>query len=159
MISLAYYYPTHYISQTIVNVVTSTHDFAFVQSFFQKEPIKLSVFQKGQQPIAQFSSISEAEDGYLLTYDEPFKITAHADGVVIYTGHTASNGKTLIVAYDQNVTATYHYVDVIFPLPYTTVYAGETIAEVSGGQLLLNVMQKNTRLNEQDLRSWLKDAP
>lgn len=159
VIVLSYYYPTHNISKSIVSVVTSTNDFAFVQEIFPQEPIKISVFQKGQQPLMQFTSLKEVDDGVVLTYDQPFTITAHEDGVVIYTGHTASGGKTLIVAYENKMTVTYRYIDTIFPLPYTKVFAGEAIAKITNGRLHVNVMQENQMLSEQEIRNWLNNAP
>ena len=48
-----------------------------------------------------FVSLDRYNDGFLFTFEEAMPIIAIYDGLVVFTGHTKYNGKTISVLYDD----------------------------------------------------------
>lgn len=156
IIAVASSYPKTAITSWITKIVYSTQDFALVRQYiYPSDPIPIFVFDDGTKTMKNFKTITASKDGFLLTYKEPISIYASNNGVVIYTAHTASEGKALILAFDNGITAHFEQLTTIHKLPYTAVAAGEQLATVGGGQLYVALFKDGQPMSERDVIRWI----
>lgn len=106
-----------------------------------------------------FQTIDRFNDGFLLAYDEPFVLHALYDGMIVFTGHTKYNGKTISIVYDTGATVTFGFVDDFYVLPYTTVTQGMIVATKKSGELYIQIERDGQILNMEQTIRWLKEQP
>lgn len=104
-----------------------------------------------------FQTIERFNDGFLLAYDEPFVLNALYDGLIVFTGHTKYNGKTVSIVYDTGDTVTFGFVDDFYVLPYTTVTKGMIVATKKSGELYIQIERDGQVLNMEQTIHWLKE--
>jgi len=151
--------------QTNIKQITSTgEDFVVLRNWTKgllnpdaKEVDSITVtapLYEGE--LATFSTLQPFSNGTLLSYKENISIRAKQDGLVIFTGHTQSLGKTMTVIYENGENVTYGFLDELTILPYTSVKEGETISNLTSGRLYLQVEKKGTMLDSTAIKEWLK---
>ncbi|MBK3493430.1 peptidoglycan DD-metalloendopeptidase family protein [Viridibacillus sp. YIM B01967] len=106
--------------------------------------------------LATFSTMQPFSNGSLLSYKENISIRARQDGLVIFTGHTQSLGKTMTIIYENGENVTYGFLDELTILPYTSIKEGETISNLTTGRLYLQVEKKGTILDSTAIKEWIK---
>ncbi|MER1959147.1 MAG: hypothetical protein ABS942_17320 [Solibacillus sp.] len=150
------------IKRTINKIVYSSDDLAYMRKMvvaFTKdkdEQLAVSAHTSIEQ-LQLFETIERFNEGVLLTYKEPFVLNALYDGLIVFTGHTRYNGKSMSVVYDNGVTVTVGFVDEFFVLPYTTVSKGTILATKKNGELYLQIEKEGVILNMEQTIKWLKE--
>lgn len=159
IIAFANSYPKTAITKWIIQTVYSTQDFAPIRQLIKRsEPIPIFVFDDGEKTLKSFEKITVSEDGFMLTYREAIRLYAYSNGVVIYSAHTATSGRAMIIAFDNGITAHFQQLTTIHKLPYTAVTSGEQLATVEGGQLFIALFKAGQPLSEKDVIRWIHDG-
>ncbi|SOC02531.1 peptidase M23-like protein [Ureibacillus xyleni] len=109
------------------------------------------------QELLSFVAIKPYDNGYLLSFEETIPILAIENGLVVYTGHSKTTGKTISVYYEDDTTVTYGNVDSFSLLPYTSIERGSTIANKEPGDLYLKIEQGGEVLNLEETLQWMKE--
>lgn len=150
-------------AKRIVNkVVYSSEDLLFMRTLLlnirlnNDEQVAVSAHSSIEH-LQTFETIERYNNGYLLSYEQPFVLNALYNGLVVFTGHTKYNGKSMSVLYDTGVTVTFGYVDEFYVLPYTTVTKGTILATKKTGKLYIQIEQDGNILNMEQTTKWLKD--
>lgn len=158
------YYGDIATKRVIHSVVYSSDDLVMMR----KAVVNLLSNEDQQLPVSADVSISQLQlfetidrfnDGFLLVYDEPFVLNALYDGMIVFTGHTKYNGKTVSVVYDTGDTVTFGFVDDFYVLPYTTVTKGAVVATKKSGELYIQIERNGEVLNMEETIRWLKEQP
>lgn len=105
-----------------------------------------------------FTSVKPYESGFLFTYENPIPIVAMNNGLIVYTGHSKTIGKTISIYYEDDTTVIYGFVDDFSILPYTTIEKGKTIAKKESGDLYIQVEKDGKIYNLEETLSWLKET-
>lgn len=159
VIAFANSYPKTAITKWIIQTVYSTQDFAPIRQLIKRsEPIPIFVFDHGEKTLKNFEEITASEDGFILTYREAIRLYAYSNGVVIYSAHTATSGRAMIIAFDNGITAHFQQLTTIHKLPYTAVTSGEHLATVEGGQLFIALFKAGQPLTEKAVIRWIRNG-
>lgn len=160
-IASANYFGDMAVKRTINKVVYSSNDLAFMRQMIvavtqdQNKQVPVSVHSSIEQ-LQLFETIERFNDGFLLTYQQPFVLNALYDGLIVFTGHTKYNGKSMSIIYDVGETVTFGFVDEFYVLPYTTVTKGTVLATKKQGELYIQIEKDGQLLNLQQTIEWLK---
>nr|WP_301286024.1 M23 family metallopeptidase [Lysinibacillus endophyticus] len=126
--------------------------------FGEESDTKITVSSEPvNQELLSFVAIKPYDNGYLLSFEETIPILAIENGLVVYTGHSKTTGKTISVYYEDNTTVTYGNVDSFSLLPYTSIERGSTIANKEPGDLYLKIEQDGRVLNLEETLQWMKE--
>ncbi|RTQ95827.1 M23 family metallopeptidase [Lysinibacillus telephonicus] len=109
------------------------------------------------QELLSFVAVKPFDNGYLLTYEQAIPILAIENGLVVYTGHSKTTGKTISVFYEDDTTITYGNVDSFSLLPYTSIERGSTIANKEIGDLYIKIEKDGKVLNLEETLEWMKE--
>ena len=148
--------------RTIHKIVYSSDDLVYMRKMVvaltkdKDERLAVTAHSSIEQ-LQLFETIERYNEGFLLTYKEPFVLNALYDGLIVFTGHTKYNGKSMSIVYDNGVTMTYGFVDDFYVLPYTTVSKGTILATKKGGELYLQIEKQGVLLNMEQTIEWLKE--
>ena len=104
-----------------------------------------------------YQSIERYNKGFLLAYDQPILLNALYDGLIVFTGHTKYNGKTISILYENGLTVTFGYVDQFEVLPYTSVSKGTLLATKEKGKLYIQIEQDGSIFNMEQTARWIKE--
>lgn len=148
------------VQQTISRVVYSSEDISFMRStikelFLEESKIEVAAPVYGTEML-KFVTISRYDEGYLLEFEEGQTLRALNNGIIVYTGHTATTGKVLSVLYDNSCTVTYGYLDHFTNLPYSTISKGDALATKEAGSLYIQIECDGKILNLEETIEWLK---
>lgn len=152
------------VKRTIKRVVYSSEDLLIMRSvlsdlaFPQDKQVPVSVEpDESIEQLLGFLMIERYNKGFLLSYEEPLLLKALYDGLIVFTGHTQYNGKTISVLYENGITVTFGHVDQFSVLPYMTVSKGELIAVKEKGQLYIQIEKDGEIYNLEQTTEWLKE--
>lgn len=109
------------------------------------------------EQLLTYAMIERYNDGFLLTYEEPLLLKALYDGLIVFTGHTKYNGKTISIIYEDGTTVTLGYVDQLSVLPYMPVSKGDVIAVKEQGKLYIQIEKDGEVYNIEQTTKWLKE--
>ena len=146
----------------INQVVYSSEDLVFIRAvlmditFQDDEKISVSVDPSIEQ-LLLYQSIERYNKGFLLAYDQPILLNALYDGLIVFTGHTKYNGKTISILYENGLTVTFGYVDQFEVLPYTSVSKGTLLATKEKGKLYIQIEQDGSIFNMEQTARWIKE--
>lgn len=150
------------VKRTINKIVYSSDDLLYMRKLVvaitQPEDQQITVTAHNSvEQLQMFETIERFNEGFLLTYKEPFVLNALYNGLIIFTGHTQYNGKSISVIYDNGMTMTFGFVDEFYVLPYTTVSKGTVIATKKSGELYIQIEKDGVIWNMEQTTKWLKD--
>lgn len=147
----------------VKKIVYSSEDLTVMRNvlreiFGEESDTKITVSSEPvNQELLSFVAIKPYDNGYLLSFEETIPILAIENGLVVYTGHSKTTGKTISVYYEDNTTVTYGNVDSFSLLPYTSIERGSTIANKEPGDLYLKIEQDGRVLNLEETLQWMKE--
>lgn len=148
--------------RNINKVIYSSEDLLFMRevlmdiSFKKDKQITVSADPSIEQML-MYKTIDRYNEGFLLSYEQPIVLNALYDGLVVFTGHTKYNGKTISILYENGLSVTFGYVDQFAVLPYTSVSKGTQIATKDKGKLYIQIEQDGVIFNLQQTTQWLKE--
>ncbi|MEK4426394.1 hypothetical protein [Solibacillus sp. FSL K6-1523] len=152
------------VKRTIKRVVYSSEDLIFMRAVLSDiafpENKQVTVNATPDESIEQllaYAMIERYNDGFLLSYEEPLLLKALYDGLIVFTGHTKYNGKTISIIYEDGTTVTMGYVDQLSVLPYMPVSKGEVIAVKEKGKLYIQIEKDGEVYNIEQTTKWLKE--
>lgn len=143
----------------VERIVYSSKDLIVVREalqyiFLKPEQIPVSTSELSSE-LLTFSTMERYNKGAVLTYHKPVSVDAFYDGLVVFTGHTKYTGKTMTVLYNEGTTITYGFLDELILLPYTPIYAGQSIGQQQDA-FYLQIEQDGHLLNLEEMLAWLK---
>ena len=147
----------------VKKIVYSSEDLTMMRNvlreiFGEETDTKITVSSEPvNQELLSFVAIKPYDQGYLLSFEETIPILAIENGLVVYTGHSKTTGKTISVYYEDDTTVTYGNVDSFSLLPYTSIERGSTIANKEPGDLYLKIEQDGHVLNLEETLQWMKE--
>ncbi|WP_158674356.1 MULTISPECIES: M23 family metallopeptidase [Lysinibacillus] len=147
----------------VKKVVYSSEDLSMMRNllrnvFGDEQGTKITVSSETvNQELLSFVAIKPYDSGYLLTFEKTIPILAIENGLVVYTGHSKTTGKTISVFYEDDTTVTYGNVDSFSLLPYTSIERGSTIANKEPGDLYIKIEMDGKDLNLEQTLQWMKE--
>ena len=144
----------------VERVVYSSEDLIVVRKalqhvFLQQEQLPVST-SEGIFQLHAYATIERFRDGVLLTYEQPIRLPAFYDGLVVFTGHTKYTGKTMTVLYSEGTTVTYGFLTELLFLPYTPLRAQQGLSNQQSS-LYIQIEQNGKILDVEQVRTWLKE--
>ncbi len=153
------------INQPVTQYVTTGKDFLeikkWVSAFFNDtsdEKIVVSGEPNVLNTFANYESIQPYEDGVVISYAQPFAITALNNGLITFTGYTRQSGKTVTVLYNDGDEVTYGFVREFSKLPYTAVKKGDKLAVMSDETVFLMVKRDGVKLDPSLIPTYLSGS-
>ena len=146
----------------IHQIVYSSEDLVLIRSvlmditFQEDDKIPVSVDPSIEQ-LLMYQTIERYNKGFLLTYEQPLLLNALYDGLIVFTGHTKYNGKTISILYENGLTVTFGFVDQFEVLPYTPVSKGTLLASKEKGKLYIQIEQDGAIFNMEQTTRWIKE--
>lgn len=148
--------------RAINQFVYSSEDLVLIRSvlmditFQEDKKIPVTVDPSIEQ-LLMYQTIEHYNKGFLLAYEQPILLNALYDGLIVFTGHTKYNGKTISILYENGLTVTFGYVDQFEVLPYTPVSKGVPIATKEKGKLYIQIEQDGALFDMKQTTDWLKE--
>jgi hypothetical protein len=146
----------------INQVVYSSEDLVLIRAvlmditFQEDKKIPVSVDPSIEQ-LLMYKTIERYNKGFLLAYDQPILLNALYDGLIVFTGHTKYNGKTMSILYENGLTVTFGFVDEFEVLPYTPVSMGTLLATKEKGKLYIQIEKDGMIFNMKQTTEWIKE--
>lgn len=150
------------VKRSVNKIVYSSEDLLFMRSvimdigFRNEQQVPVSADPSIEQ-LLTYQSIERYNEGFLLSYEQPIVLTALYDGLIVFTGHTRYNGKTISILYGNGITVTFGYVDQFDVLPYSAVSKGTLIATKEAGKLYIQIEENGVFLDIKQTTQWLKE--
>lgn len=151
------------IAVDVKKMVYSSEDLTVMRGFLretfgQESEQKIMVSTKSvNQELLSFLAAKPYDNGYLLTFENAIPILAIKNGLVVFTGHTKTTGKTISVYYEDDTTVTYGNVDSFSLLPYTAIERGSTLGNKEPGDLYIKIENGGKVLNLEETVEWMKE--
>ena len=140
------------VKRSVNKIVYSSEDLLFMRSvimdigFRNEQQVPVSADPSIEQ-LLTYQSIERYNEGFLLSYEQPIVLTALYDGLIVFTGHTRYNGKTISILYGNGITVTFGYV----------VSKGTLIATKEAGKLYIQIEENGVFLDIKQTTQWLKE--
>lgn len=150
------------VKRTVNQIVYSSEDLIVMRSvlsdFVFRDDKKISVSADTSiEQLLTYATIERYNKGVLLSFEQGIVLNALYEGLVVFTGHTKYNGKTLSILYENGLTVTLGYVDQFYVLPYTAVAKGTLLASKGKGKLYLQIEDNGNYFNLEQTTKWLKE--